>query len=99
MRVKVRLMRQQGRNMHQKEHLQQPPFVGELTVSEGKNHELGRQVLRARLLDTSHGTEHDILPELSDVQLLFLEAGKMRLAGFELVNKAAYAQTWSVEAA
>ncbi len=99
MRVKVRPMRRQGRNMHQQEHLALPPFVGELSVSEAQDHELGRQVLRARILDTSRGTEHDLLPELSDARLLWAADNKMRFAGFERVDKAAYAQTWSVEVA
>ena len=98
MRVKVRPMRREGRNLHQKEHLALPPFVGELSVVEGRDHELGRQVLRARLLNTG-GTEHDLLPELSDARLLWASDNKMRFSGFERVDKAAYAQTWSVEVA
>ncbi len=99
MRVKVRPLRRQGRNLHQQEQMALPPFVGELTVSESKDHELGRQVLRARLLNTTSGTEHDILPELSDARLLWAADNKMRLSGFERIDKAAYAQTWSVEVA
>ena len=99
MRVKVRPLRREGRNLHQQEHLALPPFAGELSVSEGKDHELGRQVLRARLLDTSRGTEHDLLPELRDARLLWAVDNKLRLTGFERVDKASYAQTWSVEVA
>lgn len=97
MRVKVRPMRHEGRNMHQREQNEQPPFVGELAVAEAKDPELGRQVLSARLLDTVQGTEHDILPELRDARLLWFKGDKMRVAGFEQIDKAAFAQTWSVE--
>jgi hypothetical protein len=97
MRVKVRPMRRAGRNLHQKEQMALPPFVGELTVAEARDPELGRPVLRARLQDLAGSSSCDILPELSDVQLLWAMDQKMRLSGFECIDKAAYAQTWSVE--
>jgi hypothetical protein len=97
MRVKVRRLRHEGRNMHQKEVQDCPAVVGELTVAEARDPELGRQVLRARLLDINSGTEHDILPELSDARLLAAEGNKFCLTGLERIDKASYAQTWSLE--
>jgi hypothetical protein len=99
MKVKVRPMRHQGRNMHQKEMMERPPIVGELVVSEARDPELQRAVMRARLLDISKGTKHDLLPQLSDAQLRVFEGKTMRLTGFEQIDKAAFAQTWSVEVA
>lgn len=97
MRVKVRPMRRQGCNLRQAEQMALPPFVGELSVAEGRDIELGRPVVRARLLDVIGSAGCDILPELSDVQLLWAADRKLRLSGFEQVDKAAYAQTWAVE--
>ena len=97
MRVKVRLMRHAGRNMHQKEQMELPPYVGELTIGEARDAELRRPVLRARLQDTKGSVASDVLPQLSDVQLLWAAEQKMHLSGFECIDKAAYAQTWSVE--
>lgn len=97
MRVKVRRMRRAGRNMHQKEQMELPPFVGELSVVEGRDVELRRPVLRARLVEIKGSVASDVLPELSDVQLLWAADQKMHLSGFECIDKAAYAQTWSIE--
>jgi hypothetical protein len=99
MRVKVRLMRREGRNLHQREQAELPPFEGELVVQQTRDPELGRQVLRARLVDPLRGTGHDVLPELNDALLLTLEDKTMRFAGFERINKVGFAQTWSVEVA
>ncbi len=70
-----------------------------LRVAEERDHELGRPVLRARLLDTQRGTEADLLPDLSDARLLWAENNRLRFAGFERVDNANYAQTWEVEVA
>ena len=40
-----------------------------------------------------------VLPELSDVRLVWAEDNKLRLTGFEEVDGAADAQTWVVETA
>ena len=59
--------------------------------------ELGRNVVRARLLDISKGTRTDVLPDLSDALLLWAENGKLRLTGVERVEEASFAQTWVIE--
>lgn len=97
MRVKVRPMRHQGRNLQRQEQLQLPPYVGILSIAPERDPELGRQVLRAHLRDASQGNQTDVLPELTDVNLLFVGDGQLRLAGFEQVDRRAYAQTWAVE--
>lgn len=97
MRVKVRTMRQAGRNMHRGEMSLLPAHVGELRVKEEHDHQLCRQVLRARLLDLSQGIGHDILPSLTDARLIHAADGKLTLIGTERVDMAEYGQTWSVE--
>jgi len=99
MRVHVRPLRVKGRNLNRDELKGSPPYVGVLKVAEGRDPELGRPVVRARLIDQVSGTEADVLPQLCDARLLWAEDGKLRLAGFERIDAADYAQTWSVELA
>lgn len=94
MKVKVRTLRREGRNLPRQEYLLPPPVVGELSVASERDHELGRPVLRAHLRDASRGSNADLLPELTDVRLLFVGEGRMRLTGFEQIDRRAYAQTW-----
>jgi hypothetical protein len=47
MRVKVRPLRNGGRNLRKNAQSSGPPFVGDLSVWEELDHELGRIVLRA----------------------------------------------------
>lgn len=95
MRVQVRPMRRQGRNMPNKEHMALPPIMGMLAVNEQRDIELGRNTVRARLIDDKTG--NDVLPELSSALLLWADKNRMRLTGLERVDKADYAQTWSIE--
>jgi hypothetical protein len=95
MRVQVRKMRRQGRNMPHQEHTALPPVVGTLAVEEQRDFELGRNTVRARLIDDASG--NDILPELSSAILLWAAKNRMRLTGLERVDKADYAQTWAIE--
>ncbi len=94
--VKVRLLRHNGRLLRRDEQIDKPAFVGNLSVMEARDAELNRPVVRARLLHAT-GTADDLLPELSDAHLLWLQDKKLRLSGFESIEAAAYAQTWSVE--
>lgn len=98
MRVKVRRLRLNGKNLPANPD-GHPPVVGELRVSPERDPELAREVTRARLLDTTRGTGNDLLPDLSDAQLLWARDGKLRLAGVERVGGVSFAQTWSIEVA
>lgn len=99
MKVQVRQLRSQGRNMNRDEQSVMPPHQGILQVAEARDIELGRPVTRARLVDETTGTETDVLPVLIDAKLLWVEGGKFRLTGFERIGKSAYLQTWAVELA
>lgn len=98
MRVRVRPMRQKGRNMPSAQCMAQPGAIGELSVCEWRDPELGRCVVRAQLLE-SVATATDVLPELDDAHLLSMKDGQMRLSGYERIEHASYAQTWLVEVA
>lgn len=95
MKVHVRPMRCKGRNLPQKEVFAQPPVVGLLAVDEQRDIELGRNTVRARLVDDKTG--NDVLPELSSALLLWASKNRMRISGLERSDKADYAQTWSIE--
>lgn len=100
MRVHVRLLRRHGRVLKGDELKDLPPHVGMLRVDEARDHELGRPVVCARLLDPTKTSESDILPMLSDARLLWAKGTKMRLTGIERLKEpveADVAQTWSVE--
>ena len=95
MRVQVRTMRLQGRNLPLRVQMEKPPAVGTLTVNEQRDVELGRSTVRARLIDDASG--NDILPELSSAQLLWADKNQMRMTGLERIEKADFAQSWSIE--
>lgn len=97
MKVKVRTLRQLGRNLHKEQLKDMPGFVGVLRVGEERDPELSRQVMRARLLDTGRAAEHDLLPQLNDARLIWVQGGAFRLTGTERRDGAEYGQTWSVE--
>jgi hypothetical protein len=97
MRVKVIPLREMGRSMKRDAVAKVPKYVGDLSVEEERDHELGRPVVRARLMDVTSGVEADILPRLGDVRLLWARKETMRITGFERIGGVDYAQTWSVE--
>lgn len=97
MKVKVRTLRQHGRNLNQDELKKLPPRVGILRVLEERDPALHRGVLRARLLDATRDAETDVLPGLSDARLIYVADGAMTLIGTERIDRAEYGQTWSVE--
>lgn len=100
MRVHVRTMRRRGRLLNQDELADsRPPYLGDLKVTESRDPELGRSVLRALLVEHKGGTDTEILPGLNDARLLFAGNNKMRIAGLERIDGADFAQTWSVELA
>ncbi|WP_246860498.1 hypothetical protein [Noviherbaspirillum sp. UKPF54] len=94
----MRTLRRRGRLLNKDELVDnRPPYLGDLKVMESRDPELGRFVLRARLVESKAGTETEVLPGLHDAHLLFAGDNKMRLAGFERIDGADFAQTWSVE--
>jgi hypothetical protein len=97
MRVRVQLLRRNGRVLNRDDQKGVPPFVGILRVGEARDLELGRPAVCARLLDPATTSEIDLLPMLSDARLLWAENRKMRLTGIERLKEADVAQTWSVE--
>ena len=92
MRVKVQALRVRGLLIR----ADQPPRVGELIVAERRDVKLGRAVTTAKLIDQCAG-DVDLLPEIYDARLLWVNGADMRLTGIERTDDAEYAQTWKVE--
>lgn len=99
MKVKVKPLFKQGEVLIRAEHLKEPAHVGDLTLSESRDQRLSRSVIKARLVDNERGNGTDILAELFDARVLWIEGTSMRMSGIEQVGNAAYAQTWAVEVA
>lgn len=97
MKVKVRTLRHQGKNLNKDEVGKLPPQSGVLLVCEERDPALHRAVLRARLLDGTTDAVRDVLPWLSDVRLIHAEGKKMTFIGTERIGCAEYGQTWRVE--
>lgn len=97
MRVSVRTLRQNGRNLNRKELADVPARVGLLRIAEERDLELNRALVTARLLDPTSTVETDLLPALADARVLWAENRSMRLTGMERLKDADVAQTWVLE--
>ncbi len=92
MRVKVQTLRRRGSLVRD----DQPPRIGDLVVAERRDPKLSRAVTTARLIDQRSG-DVDLLPEIYDARLLWVNGADMRLTGIERADDGDYAQTWRVE--
>jgi hypothetical protein len=93
--VKVRVirMRQGGVPIGRKRVNHDPGVVGELFVEEHIDKDCGRTLRVARLASTGP-LDSSLLPQLVDVQLLWVGNQGFVLSGVEQLNEAAYAQSW-----
>lgn len=82
---------------HPNERLESWAVFGVLRVGEVRDHELGRPVLIARLLDPTTKVDTDLLPSLGDSQLLSINGRQIRIAGIERLKDSDVTQTWLVE--
>ena len=96
MRVEVNCINRRGRPLSRTERQQQPALKGELKVMENRLHPFNRAVMCANVLSITDGLEQPVLPELTDVQLIWLDGKRLRLRGNEQVEGALFAQTWDV---
>ena len=96
MRVEVRPLYSNGKPVPAKIREKDAVRSGDLTIIESRNDALGRVVILARLISHVDMTESLLLPELTDVHIVWLAAAKMRLRGNEMIGDVWYAQTWEV---
>lgn len=96
MRVEIRPLYVNGRSVPKSIREKDAARTGDLAIVENRNESLGRLVTVAKLIGHADTTGLPLLPELTDVHIVWLAAKTMRLRGNELVNDTWYAQTWEV---
>ena len=97
MKVEAQLIYEKGRSVAAAARTKLPKYRGQLRIREARINELGRIATVADLISTTDGCEGSVLPVLHDVNVIFVDAGKMRIRGFEFVEGAQYAQTWDMK--
>lgn len=97
MKVEVQPIYEKGKGTRAKERVSRPKYRGTLRVREERVQELGRMATIAALVSSTDGTDALLLPALHDVNLLYVDGGRLRMRGFELVDDVQYAQTWDVK--
>jgi hypothetical protein len=83
--------------MPQKEQHDAPSVTGRLSFDEKRDPELCRTVMRAQLRSLLQEQGAELLPDLTDARVLWIDGSRMRLSGLERLENASYAQTWPVE--
>jgi hypothetical protein len=99
MKVAVQVIYQKGRSMAAATRSKAATYKGQLRIREARISELGRMATVADLISTTDGCDGTVLPALHDVNVIYVDAGKMRIRGFEIVEGAHYAQTWDMKVA
>ena len=97
MRVEIRPMNLRGKVMRKAERDALAPARGKLKILENRIHSLGRTVRVAQVLSTTDGSESELLPELLDAEVLWLDGVVMRVRGTEMVDGTAFGQTWDIK--
>ena len=72
-------------------------YWGILQINETRSHALGRVCVTAQLLSATDPAMPPVVGELTDAAVLFLQDGRMRVRGFEVVDGTQYGQTWDVK--
>ena len=97
MRAEVRPLNVLGKPLPKAQHQKEPACRGKLHVAENRMHAFGRVVNCATLTSATDGLDTPLLPELLDVQIIWLDNSSMRLRGIEDVGGTLFAQTWDIK--
>jgi len=97
MQVEAQRINEKGKFVPTKERSAMPKFQGSLSVFEFKDTHLQRTVRVARLVSIVDGNNAEVLPELHDVELLFIKEGRIRIRGFETIDGTEYGQAWDIK--
>ena len=97
MRVEIRSMNVRVKVMKKAEREALAPARGKLKIFENRIHTLGRTVRVAQVLSIIDGSETELLPELRDAELIWLDGAVMRVRGLEMVEDTAFGQTWDIK--
>lgn len=97
MRVEIRPMSLRGKVMKKAERDALAPARGKLKIFENRIHALGRTVRVAQVLSTTGDSEVELLPELLDAEVIWLDGALIRIRGTEMVDGTAFGQTWDIK--
>lgn len=97
MRVEVRPLYVHGKPLRKDERLREPPSRGKLSVVENRLDARGRVVTCATLTNERDGLDSALLPQLTDVQLIWISDESVRLRGLEQIDGALFGQTWDIK--
>lgn len=97
MRVEVRPFNDRGRPLPKAQFKKQPYCMGKLRIFDDRMHYLDRPVRRATLTHPTDGLNTSLMPDLIDVEVLWLDDTTMRLRGMEHIEGAFYGQTWDIK--
>lgn len=96
MHAQVRPINVRGKPLPKSVRLKEAAVLGNLRVFENRLHMFGRAVTCATLTDTRDGLNTPKLPELLDVEIIWMDEKSMRLRGVEMVDDTLYGQTWEI---
>lgn len=96
MHAQVRPINVRGKPLPKPVRLKEAAAVGHLKVFENRLHTFGRAVTCATLTDTKDALNTPKLPELLDVEIIWMDERTMRLRGVEVVEGTLYGQTWDI---
>jgi hypothetical protein len=97
MRVEIRPIYYFGKALPKAQRLKEPAHRGKLSIVENRIHAHGRVVTCAKLTSATDGIATMLLPELTDVHILWLDGDQIRLRGNEQIDGVEFAQTWDVK--
>lgn len=94
MKVEAQMINELGKSIPTRQRESQPQYRGRLRIREARSDAIGRIVTTADLISLTDGADSSVVPTLHDVNAIYLESGKMRIGGFEIVGGAQYGQVW-----
>lgn len=97
MRAEIRPINVRGKSLPKAIRLKESAYSGKLRIFENRIHAFGRVVTCATLTNPKDGLDGLVLPELVDVEIIWLDDNGMRLRGLELVDGVQYGQTWEIK--
>lgn len=94
MKFEVRRQRIKGVPLERDTRTSATPVVGDLRIEDQRSQRFGRTVRVATLMSLDRQVDPGELPQLFDVQVLWMSPQSMVLGGFEVIENTGYTQTW-----
>ena len=93
MKFEVRRQRLRGVPLERDSRTAATPVVGDLRIEDQRSQRFGRTVRVATLYSFDRQVDPGELPQLFDVQVLWMSPMAMVLSGFEVIDNTGYTQT------